>query len=145
MGARPYDPALGRFLAVDPIDGGSLNNYDYAAQDPINSYDLNGTFPVLGGDAGGGGWAGAFLRLTRTPGRGLGRPPVNGGWRKVVEPPMSGTSPGRVSYSPRVAQRLRDDTANGAPRASSAHYVSDQSTRQTIASGARNYKNPDTG
>src|SRR5581483_3558025 len=42
MGARPYDPALGRFLAVDPIDGGSLNNYDYAGQDPINGYDLSG-------------------------------------------------------------------------------------------------------
>jgi RHS repeat-associated protein len=44
MGARPYDPALGRFTAVDPVDGGSLNNYDYAGQDPINNYDLNGTY-----------------------------------------------------------------------------------------------------
>lgn len=43
MGARPYDPALGRFLATDPIEGGSLNNYDYAGQDPINGYDLTGT------------------------------------------------------------------------------------------------------
>lgn len=43
MGARPYDPSLGRFLAVDPVDGGSLNNYDYADQDPINGYDLTGT------------------------------------------------------------------------------------------------------
>jgi hypothetical protein len=42
MGARPYDPSLGRFLAVDPVDGGSLNNYDYSAQDPINGYDLSG-------------------------------------------------------------------------------------------------------
>jgi RHS repeat-associated protein len=42
MGARPYDPSLGRFLAVDPVDGGSLNNYDYAAQDPINKFDLEG-------------------------------------------------------------------------------------------------------
>jgi RHS repeat-associated protein len=42
MGARPYDPSLGRFLAVDPVDGGSLNNYDYAAQDPVNGYDLSG-------------------------------------------------------------------------------------------------------
>jgi RHS repeat-associated protein len=42
MGARPYDPTLGRFLTVDPIDGGSLNNYDYADQDPINGYDLTG-------------------------------------------------------------------------------------------------------
>lgn len=43
MGARPYDPTLGRFLAADPVEGGSLNNYDYAGQDPVNGYDLNGT------------------------------------------------------------------------------------------------------
>jgi RHS repeat-associated protein len=48
MGARPYDPTIGRFLAVDPIDGGSLNNYDYANQDPINEYDLSGEFPCPG-------------------------------------------------------------------------------------------------
>jgi RHS repeat-associated protein len=42
MGARPYSPILGRFVAVDPVDGGSLNNYDYAGQDPINNYDLSG-------------------------------------------------------------------------------------------------------
>jgi hypothetical protein len=27
---------------VDPVEGGSANNYDYAAQDPINAYDLEG-------------------------------------------------------------------------------------------------------
>ncbi len=42
MGARPYDPALGRFFSVDPIQGGSCNTYDYACQDPINTYDLDG-------------------------------------------------------------------------------------------------------
>jgi RHS repeat-associated protein len=42
MGARPYDPALGRFYAVDPIEGGAANNYDYAFQDPVNVYDLDG-------------------------------------------------------------------------------------------------------
>ena len=43
MGVRPYDPALGRFLAIDPVEGGSANNYDYADQDPVNGYDLTGT------------------------------------------------------------------------------------------------------
>ena len=56
MGARPYDPSLGRFLSVDPVDGGSLNNYDYAAQDPINAYDLKGTNKEFGGLAEGGGY-----------------------------------------------------------------------------------------
>lgn len=46
MGERPYDPSLGRFVAVDPIDGGSLNAFDYAGQDPINDYDLSGTTAV---------------------------------------------------------------------------------------------------
>lgn len=42
MGARVYEPALGRFLQVDPLPGGSANRYDYAGQDPINNLDLNG-------------------------------------------------------------------------------------------------------
>ena len=43
MGARQYVPKLGRFLEVDPMEGGSANDYDYVEGDPINNEDLDGT------------------------------------------------------------------------------------------------------
>jgi RHS repeat-associated protein len=42
MGVRLYSPTLGRFLQVDPVPGGSANDYDYAYQDPLNKNDLDG-------------------------------------------------------------------------------------------------------
>ncbi|WP_143193835.1 LamG-like jellyroll fold domain-containing protein [Micromonospora sp. CB01531] len=44
MGVRLYSPALGRFLQVDPVDGGNANAYDYCSADPVNCSDLDGRF-----------------------------------------------------------------------------------------------------
>jgi RHS repeat-associated protein len=44
MGARYYDPALGRFISQDPfgISGGSANLYEYALDDPVGRNDPTG-------------------------------------------------------------------------------------------------------
>ncbi|MEZ5382765.1 MAG: PA14 domain-containing protein [Microthrixaceae bacterium] len=41
MGARQYNPTLGRFLETDPIEGGVDNDYGYV-KDPVGLADLSG-------------------------------------------------------------------------------------------------------
>lgn len=46
MGGRQYVPGVGCFIEVDPIEGGSANDYDYVDGDPINGFDLEGTASI---------------------------------------------------------------------------------------------------
>jgi hypothetical protein len=45
-GARQYVAALSRFLQVDPVEGGTDDDYAYP-NDPINAFDLTGQFVFL--------------------------------------------------------------------------------------------------
>ncbi|ROQ30280.1 RHS repeat-associated protein [Frondihabitans sp. PhB188] len=49
LGARYYDPTVGRFTQVDP-SGQSQNQYLYASDDPINGSDSSGAVTSYGGE-----------------------------------------------------------------------------------------------
>ena len=49
MGAREYDPALGRFVSADPLKGEPTDpqrrdRYTYTGNNPLTRYDLNGLY-----------------------------------------------------------------------------------------------------
>jgi RHS repeat-associated protein len=75
MGARVYIPSLGRFLQVDPIEGGTQNDYVYP-NDPINAQDFSGklliAIPVM---------VGAFIGIAIGAIVGIGT--QNGTWERV--------------------------------------------------------------
>ena len=90
MGARPYNPALGSFVAEDPILGHlgvsvTLNRYPYAGNNPLLYFDLNGRdfLDDVGGvigetwnSTGGAGWDKSAGTRTALGVAGDG----NGGW-----------------------------------------------------------------
>ncbi len=80
MGARPYHPALGEFLAPDPnIDAGS-NRYSYTDGDPINSGDRTGNETDYSWLT----WVGAVGAAFASNGFALLARRVGGGWGAVA-------------------------------------------------------------
>jgi len=53
VGAREYDPEIGRFLQPDPqptgpdLQWGQLNRWAYCANDPVNASDPSGEHPIV--------------------------------------------------------------------------------------------------
>ncbi|MEE1797564.1 RHS repeat protein [Streptomyces sp. JV176] len=81
LGAREYDPALGRFLSVDPVidfnDPAQMNAYSYAHNNPVTQSDPTGLRPD--GPAGGASYNDEYWADQRgmTAGYTLGK---NGKW-----------------------------------------------------------------
>jgi RHS repeat-associated protein len=124
MGARDYDPAVGRWTSKDPIRfAGGTNLYVYCEGDPVNRLDPDGLFVVgLGGFGGAavvsGGWinfgvyfditsegvdVGAFASLSGSAG-------VSFGWGKG---PQLTVCPGGMSDFEGASQGLGGGFAAG--------------------------------
>ncbi len=80
MGVRLYNTAIGRFLTVDPVFGGSANNYDYTNADPVNSFDLTGLMVPKDHDGGSSCVCNAGNSYWKANGKAYS---VTSGWRDV--------------------------------------------------------------
>ena len=103
LGARLYDPAIGRFLSRDPLliprTSATTNPYAFANNDPVNSSDPSGlavatpasdpcaemACPGNGGGAAGADWS-TYGRDNSTYG-GFGSGAINGGGGPISPPP----------------------------------------------------------
>jgi hypothetical protein len=72
LGARYYDPSVGRFLSRDPIryQGGDVNLYRYCGSNPVNGTDPGGHFvlPALAVGIGGAALVRTVLLVALTVG-----------------------------------------------------------------------------
>jgi RHS repeat-associated protein len=86
VGAREYDPAIGRFLSVDPVldpaDPQSLLAYTYANNNPTTMSDPDGLCPLYEGERG----CGSHPTPTPTP------PPSNVGTKPKDRPTPSSSN-----------------------------------------------------
>ena len=82
LGARPYQPYLGVFLAPDPVVDSGTNLYSYTNGDPINSHDSSGR---MSEEAVGGIIAGTGVLATLLGGLIGGRLGQFTGVRKIIE------------------------------------------------------------
>ena len=83
MQQRYYDPAIGRFLSVDPMvidttTGWNFNRYNYAADNPYKFTDPDGRWIHLVGGAAIGALVGAGFEIYKQAGNGR---PMN--WSRV--------------------------------------------------------------
>jgi len=90
MRARYYDPEVGRFISEDPMgfDGGDVNLYAYAGNNPVMLVDPLGLWSVSVGIVGsaaigGGGGGGTFLNIGHDP---------NAGWFSDWSASITGTA-----------------------------------------------------
>ncbi|RQW77127.1 MAG: RHS repeat-associated core domain-containing protein, partial [Methylococcus sp.] len=99
MGAREYAPAAGRFLQLDPLEGGGLNPYEYADSDPLNNSDPEGLLSR-------GTWAGmaiglalgaAIILTAATKGAFAG--PTAALWKAMMAGGAAGLTSGAASYT----------------------------------------------
>ncbi len=101
LGARHYDPVIGRFISVDPLlstdDPNQLGGYSYSSNDPINSSDpsgLQGSASCAPGYVGG---PGACTGNENAPGSGS---PGDYCWSATTRCDMPGWSPPPPKASP---------------------------------------------